>query len=546
MNLPHRALVLSGLVALVGCGGGDNPAVDAPSEPDTDIVALEADVETGDVSVVPDATDAGQEPLDEVVAPDAVDDVLVAVLDAQGVDTTTGEVTDDAVTDDAVTDGEVTDGEGAALDAAPETVGPFVCEDDGACSGQIEVPACTKPVCVDGRCVPGPDEAAEGTGCDDGDPCTTGAVCQGGVCTAGEPVDCDDVAEPPCLIGVCDLEVGGCVAVNGEDGAPCDDADLCTEDDVCLAGACVGQPLCDDGDACNGPEACDGLGACSPGTPLVCQSADPCLGVAACDTIFGCVLGPPPDCGAYLCAEGSCPSTCESHDQCVPGTFCDNNSCVPTLDNGAECSANAMCLSDHCGGVCCAAGQCCTTDAECPLADVSVVASQESVAEQSGFARVIITPSTFGLQTFVPNTTSVLERVDIMLQTPLQEGYLLEVVLWDGAPPAEEVAKTTLIVVASSSEPMVWTATFEEPTTLEPGQSYGLSLSWLNGDPNCTDPCAVIWLGEEADPYPQGTVYRTYDGGGEWESTEWNDDLWFRIWAGQHSCEDFSCAAPAP
>ena len=35
------------------------------------------------------------------------------------------------------------------------------------------------------------------------------------------------------------------------DGAPCEDGDVCTVDDVCLDGQCVGREMpWDDGDAC--------------------------------------------------------------------------------------------------------------------------------------------------------------------------------------------------------------------------------------------------------------------------------------------------------
>jgi len=209
-----------------------------------------------------------------------------------------------------------------------------------------------------------------------------------------------------------------------------------------------------------------------------------------------------------------------------------------------------MCGSGHCAaGFCCESGQCCIEDAQCPLAGVEVLVSQETLTPQSGFARVVITPVTFGLQTFVAADTGILERIDLMLQTPVQEGYLLQVEVWADPPPdqadAESLAKTQLLVVAPTGDPTVWTAVFEEPVTLEEGQTYGVSAAWLQGDPGCAAPCAVIWVGAEEDPYPNGAVFRTYDGGGQWDLSDWNDDLWFRVWAGQHSCEDFVCVEGA-
>ena len=47
------------------------------------------------------------------------------------------------------------------------------------------------------------------------------------------------------VVGERDLGVG---QYCGPDGMACDDGDLCTVDDICTAGACMGTPLiCDDG-----------------------------------------------------------------------------------------------------------------------------------------------------------------------------------------------------------------------------------------------------------------------------------------------------------
>jgi hypothetical protein len=59
-------------------------------------------------------------------------------------------------------------------------------------------------------------------------------------------VDCDD--SNPCTVGTCDD--GQCSYVDN-DGASCDDGDLCTVDDICQGGLCAPTPLdCDDGNAC--------------------------------------------------------------------------------------------------------------------------------------------------------------------------------------------------------------------------------------------------------------------------------------------------------
>lgn len=61
------------------------------------------------------------------------------------------------------------------------------------------------------------------------------------------------------------LFAGACNA--GNDGAPCDDDNACTENDACLASACVGAPVtdgttCDDGEGCTSSDSCQ-AGACT-------------------------------------------------------------------------------------------------------------------------------------------------------------------------------------------------------------------------------------------------------------------------------------------
>ena len=68
-----------------------------------------------------------------------------------------------------------------------------------------------------------------------------------------------------------------------------------------------------------------------------------------------------------------------------------------------------------------------------------------------------------------------------------------------------------------------------------------VAKTWLNGDADCQIGCGVIWMGSEGDPYPEGAVLRTFDSGSSWHTTDFNDDLFIRLWAGQHSCENFSC-----
>ena len=112
-----------------------------------------------------------------------------------------------------------------------------VCADDGN--------ACTAELCK-------PDSgcgyyALTGPSCNDKNPCTTGETCANGTCTGGAPVTCADDGNP-CTVETCD-PASGCKSTPAQDGTACADADLCTLQDSCLAGACIsgpGKPVCCD------------------------------------------------------------------------------------------------------------------------------------------------------------------------------------------------------------------------------------------------------------------------------------------------------------
>ena len=517
------ALATFGLLA--ACGDDLPPPLveDTQATPDTE----QGDVSGGDEVSFTDAEPGPAEDAEgEQGAQDAEDGVEDEVM-TEDVDASE-EVLEPADTDDDI---EI-------------SIAPFVCTDDASCQGRVEVQLCERATCIAGHCAALPDLELEGQECDDGNVCSTGNICSNGLCTAGVPVDCSALSNPPCTLGVCDIGQGGCVAVLSEEGLPCDDADPCTESDLCVGGVCEGTSLCDDGDVCNGYEGCEPeTGACLPGVPLTCDGTDPCLGTSFCDSVFGCVVGAPPDCGEFVCGDGGCPSSCVEHAQCVPGTYCDDGGCSPTLEDGSGCGDDGMCTSGYCdGALCCSGGQCCTADAQCPLTEVGVLVSQESYDPESGFARVVVTEATGGLQTLVSLSSGVLERIDFMLQTNPDEGYLVQVNIWSGVPPGAGVlGTTTLLVLAATNEPTVWTATLTEPISVEAGQTISVGLSWLNGDADCQIGCGVIWMGSEGDPYPEGTIHRTFDSGASWHATDFNDDLFVRLWAGQHSCENFSC-----
>ncbi len=83
-----------------------------------------------------------------------------------------------------------------------------------------------------------------GTPCDDGNGCTTNDACSNGACVGGAPLGCDD--GNVCTDDTCDA-ANGCVHTNNT--APCDDGDACSTGDVCQGGVCTGNAQADvDGD----------------------------------------------------------------------------------------------------------------------------------------------------------------------------------------------------------------------------------------------------------------------------------------------------------
>jgi len=108
--------------------------------------------------------------------------------------------------------------------------------------------------------------------CEDGNACTFGEGCKGGVCSGGQSITCLD--PNPCTTDGCD-PTSGCTHVNSS--APCDDANPCTTADTCNGGACGGTPAsCDDANACT-DDACDPTSGCAHATNgAACSSGDAC------------------------------------------------------------------------------------------------------------------------------------------------------------------------------------------------------------------------------------------------------------------------------
>lgn len=307
----------------------------------------------------------------------------------------------------------------AGVPDAPEPDGPTSCGADEDCD---DFNPCTEDRCVGGACFYAPWR--EGEPCRDGFDCTDPDHCEGGVCV-GSPRDCSYLSDF-CHIGVCDEDVGGCVASPLPDGTTCDDGLQCTVGDACQTGACVGMPRdcsaveddcndsacdealgcvpvpkanglpCQDGRDCTTGDACQD-GACVGGPPPACDDADSCT-LDACDPdVDACVheaLPPIPGAegpkGDATCGDGidnDCDGVRDLSDpdcvDCVAAADCDDGNactaddcavgtCVNTPLDGVACSDGLQCTSgDVCqGGACvggspvsCDDGDACTVDA---------------------------------------------------------------------------------------------------------------------------------------------------------------------------------------
>ena len=327
--------------------------------------------------------------------------------------------------------------EGAACNAGNPCLSEGTCV-DGECSSEPQV-VCPDPVtpCTVAACDPDTGgcielPADDGAACEDGQPCTQATTCLDGSCQGGEPTVCPDDGDS-CSLEIC-VPGSGCGAAADEDGIPCDDSDPCTNDTQCDAGACGGGldtvcpsdgdpctsdacvpgegciylPLgdgapCDDGSLCTADDACE-AGECMGEAVVSCPALDdPCL-VNICQPGTG-TCEPEASEDSVPCDDGN---ICTSSDACAQGVCvgeavpclqdtdpCTVAQCDPGLgacvlgpsSAGTPCDDGSICTSSD---VCNGQGQCGGAEKECPPAELLCHVSK--CAESTGACEVTEAP----------------------------------------------------------------------------------------------------------------------------------------------------------
>ena len=233
------------------------------------------------------------------------------------------------------------DGDCAFLENSNLCDGHFVCLESKCtlvevlydeCPGDVEPGPCIEYKCAPatGECVESP--LVDGASCSDGSLCTVQDSCAGGQCVGGPPLACDD--QNPCTLDGCDA-LSGCTfeAVP----APCDDLDPCTAPDQCEAGVCVpGNAVpgcclaagdCDDGNLCTS-DHCSSENACRH-PPADCDDSDLCT-IDTCEPEAGCHSAPLDAVGAGCLSAGVCGAGFDVIVvECDDGVFSCNYEAVP-------------------------------------------------------------------------------------------------------------------------------------------------------------------------------------------------------------------------
>ncbi len=236
------------------------------------------------------------------------------------------------------------------------------CDDGDACTAND---SCDAGACKAGTQICACSADADCAAKEDGDPCNGTLYCdaKSGTCQLNPAsiVTCPTAGEGPCVANSCVKATGLCQLHAKAAGTGCDDGEACTAGDICSGGVCKpGTNLCackgdadcaakDDGDQCNGKLYCQvSKGSCevNPASVVVCPTVDD--SACAKNTCQ-------PKTGACALAVAATNTACEDGSACTVGDVCDGGVCQPGTDV-CPCSSDAQCEAtlgdgDLCNGV---------------------------------------------------------------------------------------------------------------------------------------------------------------------------------------------------
>lgn len=193
----------------------------------------------------------------------------------------------------------------------------------------------------------------DGASCEDGNLCTNDDQCRAGLCK-GSPIDCSD--ERTCTVDLCSAADGSCTH-DASDCAcardtECNDSKSCTTDTCEVGiGRCVHTPQsgtsCDDLDACTTDDTCRENGICL-GAPLPCDDGRAC-------TVDTCLQG--------VCSHDASICACTTASDCDDNNPCTDDDCsaadgrcLHAPRNGPCDDGNPCTVGDACEAASCVAG----------------------------------------------------------------------------------------------------------------------------------------------------------------------------------------------
>jgi hypothetical protein len=319
-------------------------ACDSPNECQTSEGATCAD---GVTCVYPKAEDTGQCDDGNPCTDDSCDEKSGCVHNNNNASCDDG---DACTIDDACIDGECKGG--SALDCNDEIdCSDDYCDSNTGCVHTPNDWLCDdQNDCTDDSCDPETGDAKTGcvhanneAWCEDGVYCTTGDACSDGECIPGPDRSCDD--GNVCHTGTCTEDLG-CVYVANTDADTCDDGNPCTDGDHCVNGQCTSTTphVCTDEYPCTDnscdPQDTTGDPCRTTNNQASCNDGDLCTTNDVCSG--GTCLGPDNACGenATSCTQGT-PNTCT----CQSGYVASSGNCVPEINECEDhpCDTNAAC-----------------------------------------------------------------------------------------------------------------------------------------------------------------------------------------------------------